>query len=508
VNETRYPSELSQGAEYSITCVGKFPNLGEQGIMFAGVAPFDNVYGSVACKNSDGGFTFCAKTEYTKGMLEAQSLRAEVVYLCENISIDDFFTNYRALIKKSSFAMPKLTGWNTWDYYLTDVTPEDISENVAALKNMPFAKAINYVVIDDGWQKGWGDWTENEKFGCGLASVAQTIRDAGFIPGIWMAPLVVKENVAVFSEHPQWLCKDKNGELMCLGSHYYLDPTIPEAEKFILDQYRYQYASGYRLFKIDYVSAIVQVKSFYDKTATPYGVLARLINRIKACTGPDAVILGCSLPLECGPDIAPSMRIAVDIHNHFSHVSWIAQSLAWSWMYNNRFSRIDPDFMVVRGEDTSNEPIIWHDGKRNDFVPPPRPLQTDRDRFQSRWRHGDQFNAVEAETWANLVAVSGGNIFLSDRMSVLNEKGISIIQNAMSIAGDEVRPIYLKDDARLPSVWQGDRALLIINWEDIPRTISFSGISGSFVSDKAYTLTGDTVTVSLLPHESFAAKWL
>jgi len=505
-NETRYPCELGQGIESSITCLGKFADLSKEGILLAGVAPFENVYGSVACKNADDSFTFSAKTEYTEGMLDETCLRTETAYLCENITIDAFFTAYRALLATSHFDMPKLTGWNTWDYYLADVKPEDIAENVAALKDMPFADLINYIVIDDGWQNGWGNWTENEKFSCGLAAVAKNIQDAGFIPGLWMAPLVVKEDVAIFTQHPEWLCRDENGQLFRQSTHYYLDPTVPEAETFILDNYRYQYAAGFRLFKIDYVSPIIKVKKFFDKTATPYGVLANLINRIKECTGPDAVILGCSLPLECGPDIAPSMRIAVDIHNHFSHAIWIAQSLAWSWMYNNRFARIDPDFLVVRGEETSNEPVIWHGGQRNDFVPPRKHLQTESDRTKSRWRHGEQFNAIEAETWANLVAVSGGNIFLSDRMSVLNQRGISIIQNALTLAGDEVRPIYLSDDKRLASVWQGDKALLIVNWEDVPREIRFSGVSYPIESDKPFMQEGDTITVSLLPHESFAAK--
>lgn len=502
-NETRYPGELGVGDEHGITCLGKFHDLSGEGIVLAGVAPFANIYVSVACKSDDGSFTFSARTEFTEGMLEEKSLQAECVYLCENVSINNFFDAYRAMLKKSSFAMPKLTGWNTWDYYLTNVTPADIEENVSALKNMPFADAINYIVIDDGWQKGWGDWTENEKFSCGLDSVAKTILDAGFIPGIWMSPLIVKEDVPLFAEHPEWLCRNENGELFCESTHYCLDPTIPEAEAFILDNYRYQYKCGYRLFKIDYVSRILSIKHFRDRTATPYGVLANLINCIKKATGPDAVILGCSLPLECGPDVAPSMRIAVDIHNYFTHVSWIAQSLAWSWMYNNRFSRIDPDFLLVRGEETSDEPLR---GKRNDFVPPPRHLQTPEDRFMCRWRHGDQFNAIEAETWANLVAISGGNIFLSDKMSVLNSRGISIIQNALSVAGDEVRPIYLSSDNRLASVWQGDQALLIINWEDIPREICFSGVSYCIESDKPYFVEGDTIKVSLLPHESFVAK--
>ena len=253
---------------------------------------------------------------------------------------------------------------------------------------------------------------------------------------------------------------------------------------------------------MDYVSSILKVRHFCDPKATPYSALSRFVERVKAVTGPDAVILGCSLPLECGANIAPSMRIAVDIHNHFSHVIWIAQALAWSWMYNNRTTRIDPDFMIVRGHETSDGYI---DEVRNDFVPPPRHLQTDKDRFKCRWRHGDTFSAVEAETWANLVAISGGNIFLSDRLSDLNEKGIAIIQKALSLAGEEVRPVYQADDARLASLWLGDSALLVINWEDVPRRLTVSGIERPIRSERPFVLKDGVLTVDLQPHESFAA---
>jgi len=105
------------------------------------------------------------------------------------------------------------------------------------------------------------------------------------------------------------------------------------------------------------------------------------------------------------------------------------------------------------------------------------------------------------------VAVSGGNIFLSDRMSVLNERGIKIIENAFKIAGDSLEPAYLEDDYRQPSLWKGDKAVVIVNWEEMPRTMTVSGIDKKLISDKPFTQKGDKVTVTLLPHESFAALY-
>ena len=501
-NEIRFPHELGIGNEYCETAVGLYETLDAKGTVMAGVAPFQNICQAVACKDAASRFTFCVKTEYTKGMLDCHSLTTERAYLHLNTTLDELFTVYRDLLPQSSFPMPKLTGWNTWDYYLDKVTAGDVLENITALKNMSFAKDLDYIVLDDGWQKGWGNWTENEKFACGLKAVADQICAAGFLPGIWMAPVAVKPDTPIFQEHPEWFCRDTDGELLYRVRMYYLDPTHPDVRKFILDNYRYQYRAGFKLFKIDFLSPLLAAKSFYDKNATPYGVIADLIADVKVCTGPDVVVLGCSLPPECGADIAPSMRIGLDTHNYFPHVASISRTIAWAWMYNNKITRIDPDFILVRGEETSTEPLK---DDRLDYYAPPRCKQTDIDRMGVIWRIGEQFNAIEAETWANIVAISGGNLFLSDRMSVLNERGIQILENAFSLAGDEVRPVYLKDDHRVPSLWLGDKGILLVNWEEIPRTITVAGIHQALVAEKAFIQEGDKLTVTLLPHESFGA---
>jgi len=506
-NEMRFPCEFAADTEYAETAMGLYSYLDEAGFIVSGIAPFKNICKAVIKKDEKGSFTYSVKTEYTEGMLTYTSVKTERAYFNESVTIADFYAMYRDLQPLSGFAMPKLTGWNTWDYYANRVGADDIFENVAALKKMPFADKLNYIVIDDGWSGAWGDWKENEKFACGIKAVADNIRDAGFIPGIWMAPLGVQENASLFTEHPDWLCRNEKGELFKCYGIFYLDPTNPDAHRFILNNYKYQYDAGFRLFKMDYLSALLDVKSFYDKDATPYGILAKLVEDVKAYTGPDAVILGCSLPLECGADIAPSMRIGLDIHNHYPHLYSIARSVAWASVYNNKVTRADPDFLVVRGEETSSEPVFFEGGNRNEHYAVARAKQTANDRRRLIWRHGDQFNAVEAETWANIVAISGGNIFLSDRMSVLNERGVGIISNAFKITGDNMVPVYLHDDYRVPSLWKGDNAFLIVNWEDIPRTVTVSGIRREFTSDKAFSVSGDAVTVALLPHESFAGLY-
>ena len=503
-SEHRYPCEISETNERAADCTGLFSDLSDRGMAIAMISPFSCAVGAGAIKK-DERLEFFAKTEFTEAMRDEKSLEANDVLFLEDASIDRLYDIYRSLIPKSGFDMPKLIGWNTWDYYLNRVTPEDIFENIEAMKNMPFADKLKYIVIDDGWQKEWGEWRENEKFACGLDTVAKRIEECGFTAGIWMAPLLVKSSCGVFEELQECFCKKEDGNhLRSEGGTYVLDPTHPRAEAFILDNYRYLYAMGYRLFKIDYLSPITAVKSFYDKGATPYSALAELIVKIREATGEDAVILGCSLPVQCGADIAPSMRIGVDIHNHFSHVVWIAEMLSWTWMYNCRNTRIDPDFLIVRGLETADEPLIW-EGTPNYTAPKRRQDMTDAEFFKTRWRQGDQFNAIEAETWAYLVAMSGGNIFLSDKMSVLNEKGIELIADAFAAESEEIRPVYLKDDKRLPTLWLSDGKMLLVNWENEPRSISVNVDADNLTSKKKFSLENGILSVTLKPHESFFA---
>lgn len=502
----RYPCELAEGEEYCADCTGLYPDLSARGTAIAMVSPFTCIVGAGVKKTGEN-LEYFAKTEYTEGKRQERALSAERVLLSCDTSIDELYDVYRSLLPQSSFPMPKLTGWNTWDYYLNRVTPDDIFENIEALAKMPFADKLDYIVIDDGWQKEWGEWVENEKFACGLDTVAERIRSCGFLPGIWASPLLMKEVCEGFHAREHWFCRDEHGEwIRSEGRTCVIDPTVPEAKEFILDIYRRLYGYGYRLFKIDYVSPLLKVKRFHDPSATPYSALRDLIRDVQECTGKDAVILGCSLPVQCGADIAPSMRIGVDIHNHFGHAKWIAEILSWTWMYNNRTTRIDPDFLVVRGLDTANEPLKW-EGSPNYTAPKRMCDMDDTDLFRSRWRQGDQFNAVEAETWAYLVALSGGNVFLSDRMSVLNQRGVEIINDAISAAKEECRPVYLKTDSRLPSLWLAKNALLLVNWEDIPVTQEIGGIDHPLQSQKPFISQNGKLTVTLLPHESFFARW-
>lgn len=61
------------------------------------------------------------------------------------------------------------------------------------------------VVLDDGWQKAWGDWQVNSKFPMGLTAMAQDAKAQGAEMGLWLAPLLVDADLALVKDHPDWL---------------------------------------------------------------------------------------------------------------------------------------------------------------------------------------------------------------------------------------------------------------------------------------------------------------
>ncbi len=63
--------------------------------------------------------------------------------------------------------------------------------NLHALKELRFEFPIEVVQLDDGYQAALGDWDRtNANFPSGLKGLADEIRDAGFIAGIWTAPFL------------------------------------------------------------------------------------------------------------------------------------------------------------------------------------------------------------------------------------------------------------------------------------------------------------------------------
>lgn len=133
---------------------------------------------------------------------------------------------------------------------------ENIERILEALKPLP----IGTFVIDCGWykpdDKGWcnaiGDWQESRAlFPAGVRRVAQKIRDAGMIPGIWFEFEVAGRDSACFSREELLLHRD--GKPITAKNRRFLDLRKEEVTRYLNERFlKFLRENGFGYLKIDY----------------------------------------------------------------------------------------------------------------------------------------------------------------------------------------------------------------------------------------------------------------
>lgn len=449
-------------------------------------------------------------TSFTVGQSVSETLSTETTLVYQEKSPLAAFRKYAEhLPELPANKLPEpMVGWNSWDYYFTTVSSAAVKENLEFIHHdVALRSRLTAVVVDDGWETCVGEWYANHRFPEGLKHLADMIKSYGLIPGIWTNGAQTESLCEAALRHPEYYILDEFGIPFTVDGKQVLDPTHPAAEGFILDTYSRLYEAGFRIFKVDFISTILEGKRFYDKACGPYEAVRRLLRLIRQAVGQDSHIVGCSFPAECGAGIVDSSRISVDIHNHWPHVLWIMEYMQARFWMNGKLFRIDPDMLVVRGCETSLEEETNVFNPWN-LVPP------GRDRFTSRWRRGPVFNYQEAETWANLVVFSGGDILLGDRLSMLNPQGLKLLHAHLEPHQHSAVPLDL-GDREVSEVWYDCHtdSLLLVNTEDTYREMEFSfarfqlSAPEGICCDKPCTYQNGVCKVPLQPHESAILSW-
>ncbi len=142
-------------------------------------------------------------------------------------------------------------GWCSWYEYGARVTGEDIAHTALAVKKLKKRLPIEVIQVDDGYQKQVGIWECNDRFPDGWNPIVDSIRSAKADAGIWIAPLVVHKSVSnpadndreTHSAQSDWFQRKWNGEIADSINNWgytshWLDPTHPDAEKFLRKQLR------------------------------------------------------------------------------------------------------------------------------------------------------------------------------------------------------------------------------------------------------------------------------
>ena len=451
---------------------------------------------------------FRAETRFTQA--ERCHWKTERILLFSGLTPLMALQRYADMLPKLTPARfaPPLCGWSTWDYYFTCYRMDDLRENMEQTRSDDrLSESIKYVFLDDGWQYREGEWHANYRFPQGLAAVVEEIRQAGFTPAIWTNGCQVYPLSEAGLRCGAMLLTDGSGNAILSEGRYIIDPTHPDGEAYLYQLYRGLYAAGFRIFKVDFVSTLQLGVRFYDRACGVYDAIRRLFSVVRRAVGEQSILIGCSYPPECGGGVVDYNRFAVDIHNHWSHVLWILEYLQMGFWQNGRLYRIDPDFLLVRGSDTSIE------RETNVYNPVPNPSASP-DEPASRWRHGNTFTYDEAETWANIVVFSAGNVILGDRLSMLNDAGRLLLRSHLVPNQQTALPLDLGDGTHA-GFWysESDRKLLLINVHDTPRTLRLCFAEYALRApeqiecEKPFLYQNGTLTAALRAHESAVFHW-
>ena len=186
-------------------------------------------------------------------------------------TLEDAFSRYLSAMGVSRRPARPLVGFSSWYRHYGDIDAEKILHDLAgvsailadggAAAGASFSPVVPVFQIDDGYARV-GDWATPDpaRFPEGMGAMADAIRAAGLVPGLWMAPFVCERDSRLFSEHPGWLLRDDSGRPVMSGSHwsggYALDTLNPEVREHVRASLRMATETwGFGLLKLDFLYA-------------------------------------------------------------------------------------------------------------------------------------------------------------------------------------------------------------------------------------------------------------
>jgi len=321
-----------------------------------------------------------------------------------------------------------VNGWCSWFYTLSKVSEKEVISNTEFAAKHLKQFGLEYIQVDEGYQKWHGDWEGNDRFPHGMKWLANRIKENGFKPGIWISPYVISEPTEVFQQHPDWLLKKVDGSLKRIGNweegaeppadeypkRYGLDITHPGAAKWLHDLIKTIASDwGYEMIKIDFMAwSILAAERFYDSTLSSAQAYRKGLEIIRNAAGDKCHIL------ECGPGcttigLIDSMRIEADVNYGFSNTAWdtyflhpasSASAAAKRYYFHKRTWINDVDHICM-----------------------------------------DLLNNQQSQAAATLIAMSGGNMISGDRLIQLSEDKLHILKKITPSFGEAAIPVDLFD---------------------------------------------------------------
>ncbi|MBE7412616.1 MAG: alpha-galactosidase [Leptospiraceae bacterium] len=333
-------------------------------------------------------------------------------------SIQKYFEKIGKLEVARKFPKEVPTGWCSWYYYYTAITEEIILENLKQIRRKNLD--IEFFQIDDGYQREIGDWlVQNEKFPNGLTYLSQKIRRENLIPGIWLAPFLVRKKSEFFQKYPEAILKDKNGKPVPalwqpawgFDYTYCIDTTHPASENFLETVFKtFVKEYGFPYLKLDFLYSGSLPGVCYTKNLTPLERYRKAIKLIRKIVGKDVFLLGCGAPIVPSIGIFDGMRIGCDV------------APFWKPELTRRLLR---DRDALSTEKALVNVITRSSMHRNFWLNDPDCLLVRSDK--------NKMTIDQTILMATVMSLSGGMLLISDNLMTISEDRLDILRKALSL---------------------------------------------------------------------------
>lgn len=273
------------------------------------------------------------------GVAHNGRVTAETLALLAGTEVEETLRRWAHLVAAASPLPPRvraqrISGWCSWYSLYASIDEALILEHLAAAARFHerCQAPIEVFQIDDGFTPEMGDWLEvKPQFPRGMKPILNEIRAAGFVPGLWIAPLMVGNRSRLYAEHPDWVVTDRGtgkplAPLMFYNDYrwhkrseeyYVLDITHPGAESWIRKVFRTwvrDWGCGY--LKTDFMHfgydyGPKQARRHVEGLSR-VEVWMRMARLIREEIG-EALWLGCGSPIWAPVGLVDAVRIGRDV---------------------------------------------------------------------------------------------------------------------------------------------------------------------------------------------------
>jgi alpha-galactosidase len=296
--------------------------------------------------------------------------------------------------------------------------------------------------------------------------LAERIREAGFTPGLWLAPVITQPRSDLARNHPEWLLRDERGRpvsagLSSVGFSQSLDLTHPEVQDHLQKLITTVVQEwGYTYLKLDFLYGAALPGQRHRPEVTRAQALRRALEIIREAAGPETTLLGCGCPLGPAIGLVDTMRVEQDVAPYWKPRLGIATPLL----------RGDPSFPATVNTVRNILTRAWT--HRRLWLNDPDPLLVRQ--------AGNRLTPPEIETLVSAIALSGGAWVLGDDLpaleparQLLNKVGLPP-HHRQPVVPDLLGQEYPEQCVtEVSGPWGHGWIVALINWADRPADLSF-----------------------------------